>query len=225
MGGHFDAVNKDTSPTTNSYARYYNSPRAQHRQALPDATSNTSTNPGKTMNTDALMRKPRGVVIVEFIVFNVKWILPLFYLGLVVVLFLYGIAYLKGIFLIVAEASTFSTENMKIVVLDFVDVVMIANLVKMIIAGSYNSFVSKDHGRPNENISSGTLKIKISTSIIVVCAIHLLRNFVAEEVNWEVMQCKLWIFAAFLATTLVLGVLEFMHVKGEAIEAQITHGI
>jgi uncharacterized protein (TIGR00645 family) len=176
------------------------------------------------MDTNA-RSKPRGVAIIESIVFNVKWILPLFYLGLVIVLFLYGFAYLKSIFSIIAEAPTSSTENMKIVVLDFVDVVMIANLVKMIIAGSYNSFVSKDHGRPNENISSGTLKIKISTSIIVVCAIHLLRNFVAEEMNLEVMQCKLWIFAAFLATTLVLGILEYMHIRGEAIEAQITHGV
>jgi uncharacterized protein (TIGR00645 family) len=177
------------------------------------------------MNTNARMSKPRGVVIIESIVFNVKWILPVFYLGLVIVLFLYGMTYLKSLFSIVAEASTLSTENMKIVVLDFVDVVMIANLVKMIIAGSYNSFVSKDHGRQNENISSGTLKIKISTSIIVVCSIHLLRSFVANGLNWEVMQCKLWIFAAFLATTLVLGILEYMHVKGEAIEAQIKHGI
>jgi uncharacterized protein (TIGR00645 family) len=177
------------------------------------------------MNTNARMSKPRGAVIIESILFNVKWILPLFYLGLVIVLFLYGIAYLRGIFSIIAEAPTFSTENMEIIVLDFVDVVMIANLVKMIIAGSYNSFVSKDHGRQNENISSGTLKIKISTSIIVVCSIHLLRNFVAEGLNWEVIQCKLWIFAAFLATTLVLGILEYMHVKGEAIEAQIKHSI
>src|SRR3981189_1370703 len=99
------------------------------------------------MNTNPRMSKSRGVIIIESILFNVKWILPLFYLGLVIVLFLYGIAYLRGIFSIIVEAPTFSPENMEIVVLDFVDVVMIANLVKMIIAGSYNSFVSKDHGR------------------------------------------------------------------------------
>jgi uncharacterized protein (TIGR00645 family) len=176
------------------------------------------------MAKDVQVSKPRGVVIVEAVVFNVKWILPLFYLGLVVVLVLYGIAYLKGIISIVAEAMTLSTENMKIVVLDFVDVVMIANLVKMIIAGSYNSFVSKDHGRLNENISSGTLKIKISTSIIVVCSVNLLRSFVADRIRLDDIQSKLWIFAAFLATTLVLGVLEYMHVKSEALEAQFKHG-
>jgi uncharacterized protein (TIGR00645 family) len=173
------------------------------------------------MNSDASMSKPRAVSIIESIVFNVKWILPLFYLGLVIVLFLYGMAYLKGIYFILLKAPTLSTENMEVVVLDFVDVVMVANLVKMIIAGSYNSFVSKDHGRPNENISSGTLKIKISTSIIVVCSIHLLRNFVADQIHWEDIQGKLWIFAAFLATTLVLGILEYMHVKCEAFEAQM----
>jgi uncharacterized protein (TIGR00645 family) len=177
------------------------------------------------MDKHARVSKPRGVIIIESILFNVKWLLPVFYLGLVIVLFLYGIAYLRGVFSIIAEASTSSTESMEIAVLDFVDVVMVANLVKMIITGSYNSFVSKDHGRQNENISSGTLKIKISTSIIVVCSIHLLRNFVADRLHWEDIQSKLWIFAAFLATTLVLGILEYMHVKSQAIEAQVKHDL
>ena len=134
---------------------------------------------------------------------------------------LYGYAFVRSILLLAPQAVGFSTDQMKIVVLDFVDIVMVANLVKMIITGSYNSFVSKDHGRPNENISSGTLKIKISTSVIVVCAIHLLRNFVADHTSWGDLQAKLWIFASFLATTLVLGILEYLHVRGEAIEAQM----
>jgi uncharacterized protein (TIGR00645 family) len=166
------------------------------------------------MDTKTRKRTPRGIAFIEFILFNVKWILPLFYLGLVLVLFVYGLAYARGVFAVLIAGAHFSTEDMEIVVLDFVDVVMIANLVKMIITGSYNSFVSKDHGRPNENISSGTLKIKISTSIIVVCSIHLLRNFVADRVTLEAIQTKLWIFGVFLATTLVLGILEYLHIQG-----------
>jgi uncharacterized membrane protein YqhA len=43
---------------------------------------------------------------------------------------------------------------------------MIANLVKMIITGSYHSFVDKEHGFKGENANSGMLKVKISTSLI-----------------------------------------------------------
>ena len=158
----------------------------------------------------------------EHILFNVKWILPLFYLGLAVVLVLYGVAYVRDVASIINRSRELTTEEMKIIVLDFVDAVMVANLVKMIVTGSYNSFISKDHGRPNENISSGSLKIKITTSVIVVCSIHLLRDFVAPNVDWPAVQRQLWIYAAFLASTLVLGVLEYLHVKGEIIESQLT---
>ena len=167
--------------------------------------------------------RPRAVAIAEAIIFNIKWLLIPFYLGLVPVMLVYGYAYVKGIIDIVKRASTVPSEGMMLLTLDFVDMVMVANLLKMIITGSYNSFVSKDHGRPNENISSGTLKIKISTSIIVIGAIHLLREFVADDSRWTAIQVKLWIFFAFLATTLVLGALEYLHVKGLAIESQTEH--
>jgi uncharacterized membrane protein YqhA len=47
------------------------------------------------------------------------------------------------------------------ITLEAVDTVMIATLVKMIITGSYHSFVDKNHGQPNESSSSGMLS-KIS---------------------------------------------------------------
>jgi uncharacterized protein (TIGR00645 family) len=165
----------------------------------------------------------RAIQAVESVLFNVKWILPLFYLGLAFVLALYGLAYLKEILKLAAHGTSLSTEDMKIVVLDFVDVVMVANLVKMIIGGSYNSFVSKLHGRPNENVSSGTLKIKISTSIVIVCSIHLLRMFVADHQTAAEVSIKLQIFYAFLAATLVLGVLEYLHILGELREKEFEH--
>jgi uncharacterized membrane protein YqhA len=39
------------------------------------------------------------------------------------------------------------------ITLEAVDTVMIATLVKMIITGSYHSFVDKNHGQPNESSS------------------------------------------------------------------------
>jgi uncharacterized protein (TIGR00645 family) len=144
-------------------------------------------------------------------------------LELVIVLFLYGVAYLRGIFSIIIVATILFTENMEIIALNFVGVVMVTDLLKMIIRGSYNSFASKDHGRQNENIGSGTLKKKISTSIVVVCSSHLLRNFVADRLHWRDILTKLWLITAFPATAVVLGILKYMHVKSEMIETQIKH--
>lgn len=149
---------------------------------------------------------------VENILFNVKWILPLFYLGLVIVLGLYGYAYVIHLCSLFAHVA--AIEQMKIIVLDLVDVVMVANLVKMIITGSYHSFIAKDHGKEDGNTSSGILKIKIASSIIVVCMINLLRTFVSDPtgmIPWDVLAKQIAIFVTFLVAAFTLGKLESMH--------------
>jgi uncharacterized protein (TIGR00645 family) len=163
--------------------------------------------------------------LVENVIFNVRWVLPLFYMGLVVILFMYAFAFAREVFSSVLKVTSLSTEDLKIVVLDMVDIVMIANLVKMIITGSYHSFIAKDHGYKNENSSSGLLKIKIATSVIIVSMIHMLRSFVGNEsAGAEAMHRELAYFAAFLTGSLVLGIIEYWHVKGEAIEHSIEKG-
>jgi uncharacterized protein (TIGR00645 family) len=159
----------------------------------------------------------------ENVIFNVKWILPIFYFGLVVVLFLYGFAYLKEIVHLISRTNEVSTDEMKIMVLDMIDIVMVANLVKMIITGSYNSFITKSHGVANENISSGMLKVKISSSVITVASIHLLKIFMTNTENAATISTSLEIFAMFLLCSLVLGSLEYLHVKAEVLESSLNH--
>lgn len=154
----------------------------------------------------------------EKVIFNVRWILPLFYIGLVAVMLVYGYAYTKEIIHLMPHVLNATMDEMKIVVLDMVDVVMVANLVKMIISGSYNSFISKEHGYKNENYSSGTLKIKIATSVVVVATIHMLRTFVTETLEWPALQQKLWLFGSFLLAALVLSFIEYLHNVGEVHE-------
>jgi uncharacterized protein (TIGR00645 family) len=170
---------------------------------------------------EAKRPRPRGVLIVEAIVFNVKWVLPVFYFGLVVVLALYGVLFLKEIWHLVLTANRMSTEELRIVALDMGDIVMVANLIKMIIAGSYNSFITKDHGRPGENISSGMLKVKISTSVIVVATIGLLPEFVSfKPEHLEALVGKLAMYAMFLWAARVLADIEFLHIRGEVLESK-----
>lgn len=155
---------------------------------------------------------------VENVLFNVKWLLPFFYFGLVVVLGLYGYSYVCHVYHLFKDTDV-TVEAMKIIVLDMIDVVMIANLVKMIIVGSYHSFISKSHGK-DEGTSSGMLKIKIATSVIVVGMINLLTTFVSDTskmVSTEVLYKQLLIFSAFIFASLTLGILEYLHIKSEAI--------
>jgi uncharacterized protein (TIGR00645 family) len=160
---------------------------------------------------------------IEEIIFNARWLLIPFYIGLILVLCLYEFAFAKQV-LSIFTLKDITTESMMLVVLEAVDVVMIANLVKMIISGSYNSFVSKTHGYQNENASSGMLKVKMSMSIIGVSSIHLLQSFVAaEHIPMEIIGKQLLIHGMFIVGTLGIAVVEYLHVKGDAIEHAMEH--
>ena len=107
--------------------------------------------------------------MIETVIFSSKWLLIPFYLKLFLTL---G----KLMYHFFSE-GTLSNEDL-MSTLEDVDIVMIANLVKMIITGSYNSFVDKTHSEDAEKVSSGVLKVKMATSIMGVSSIHLLQTFI-----------------------------------------------
>ena len=132
--------------------------------------------------------------LVESLIFGSRWLLIPFYLGLIVVMTIYTFVYVKEIVHLVSEVDHITKENVMLMILELVDIVMIANLVKMIITGSYNSFVDKSHGFTGENISSGMLKVKMSTSLIGVSSIHLLQTFInASAVTWDELNKQMLI--------------------------------
>ena len=145
--------------------------------------------------------------IVQETIFASKWLLIPFYMKL-----FYTLGLVMYHFIIEGELSSHDLMN----TLEAVDIVMIANLVKMIITGSYHSFVDKNHGHSGENVSSGMLKVKMSSSIIGVSSVHLLKTFIdAENLTNELIQKQLIIHGAFLVGCFVLALVEYLHVKSD----------
>jgi len=158
--------------------------------------------------------KNKSIHMVELFLFNVRWALIPFYLGLVVVLFYYGFSYFSYLIEFFSKHGINAPiEEVELFGLNTIDIVMVANLVKMIITGSYNSFVSKLHGYVNDNISSGELKIKITTSVVVLSVIHLLSKFMNPDASWELISHQLIMFVVFLLATIVLALVERLHHK------------
>lgn len=156
---------------------------------------------------------------IENIIFNARWVLIPFYLGLIIVLFIYTYIYGKEVFHLITEINKLDKDKIMLIILEIVDIVMIANLVKMIITGSYNSFVSKNHDYKNENVSSGMLKVKMSTSIAGVSSIHLLRSFIdAKNIEWSEINKQMAIHGIILVGSLILAYIDFLHIQGERIE-------
>ncbi len=137
--------------------------------------------------------------LVEKLIFASKWMLVPFYIKLMwtLVILLYDF---------VTEGHISNEDMMS--TLEDVDIVMIANLVKMIITGSYHSFVTKDHGE-DEHASSGVLKIKMATSIIGVSAIHLLQTFIdAHNIPMEDVYKQIMIHGMFIIGAVALAFID-----------------
>lgn len=151
---------------------------------------------------------------VETGLFGSRWILMLFYFGLVVALGAYAITYFMEIIHLVSFIGKATPDVIMMIILELIDMVMIASLVKMMFTGSYHAFIDKHHHYPDEKSSSGFLKIKIATGLIGVSAIHLLQSFmIAETVEWDKIYKQLAIHGAFLAGAITLSLVEYIHDK------------
>ena len=81
----------------------------------------------------------------------------------------------------VMEFGKRDSNTIMMTALELVDITMIANLIKMIITGSYTSFVNKFHKAPGEKVSSGMLKVKMSTSLVGSHSNSLITNISIRE--------------------------------------------
>ena len=100
-----------------------------------------------------------------------------------------------------------------LIVLGLIDVVMIANLLIMVTIGGYETFVSRldlennpDQPEWLSHVNAGVLKIKLSTAIISISSIHLLKTFINaaniadRAIFWQVM-----IHITFLLSALAIA--------------------
>ena len=119
------------------------------------------------------------------IIFSSRWLqLPL-YLGLIVAQCVYVFLFIKELTHLIVHATTFSEQQIMLVVLGLIDVVMISNLLMMVIVGGYETFVSRLglQGHPDQpewlsHVNAGVLKVKLAMAIIGISSIHLLRTFI-----------------------------------------------
>lgn len=158
-------------------------------------------------NTEAEMKRH-----IETVLFGSRWVLVVFYVGLIVAMCVYALFFLKELAHMVLHQGGFTKESMLMSVLELVDITMIGNLVKMIITGSYTSFVTKMPARHGEHVSSGALKVKMATSLIGVSSIQLLQTFISSAGHsMDSVVKQLVIHVAFLVGALVLAVIDRLH--------------
>jgi uncharacterized protein (TIGR00645 family) len=143
---------------------------------------------------------------IEFITFQCKWMLLPFNIGLVVGLAIFLCRFCMSEYDLLHDFLHLTEEDVVLALLKLVDATMTAALVVMIIRGTHRSSIDKKaHDGDQERVSSGTLKIKMGSSLIVICFINLLQSYYKTgELNWNVLGMKASIFFMFVLGTLAL---------------------
>jgi len=121
-------------------------------------------------------------LLVERIILSSRWILVAFYLGLVAALAIYALSFAVKFFKVAKDVFALGEAEMILAMLGLIDAALVASLIVMVMISGYENFVSR-FDDPEADVSflgkldSGSLKIKVASSIVAISSIHLLQVF------------------------------------------------
>jgi uncharacterized protein (TIGR00645 family) len=149
---------------------------------------------------------------IENILFQSRWILAPFYLGLAFCLLLLLGHFARELVTFVIKIPSAKDSDVILGVLGLIDLAFTGNLVLIVIFSGYENFVSKietdGHDRPDwmTKVDFGGLKQKLMTSIVAISAIQVLKAFMnvdqAETVNNTKLAWLVGMHVLFLGSLL-----------------------
>jgi len=159
----------------------------------------------------ALKRVEKGI---ESVLFNSRWLMAPFYLGLVVSLavLLYKFGMMLWEFILHAPAA--SEADIILGVLSLIDVTLTGNLILIVVFSGYENFVSRIDagGHPDwpewmTKVDFAGLKQKLLASIVAISAIQVLKAFMNIDSTLDSRRLG-WLVAVllvFVISTLLLA--------------------
>lgn len=161
------------------------------------------------------------IKIIEKVIIGSKWLLLLFYFGLIVAQAIYAVKFAIQTVSMVTEFWKMDESEVMMAILTLVDMAMVANLIKMIVSGSYQTFIQPLDNDHTEKISSGMLKVKMGASLVGVSSIHLLKCFInSGTVTDRDLIAKCTVHLIFLVSTIGLAWIDYLHIKSHGIEVK-----
>lgn len=164
-----------------------------------------------------LERMEKGL---EKSIFNSRWLLAPFFLGLVVSIVLLLIKFIQELIHLAPNILTLSEGEVVIAILTLVDMTLVGSLLLMIVFSGYEIFVSKidvsDHkDKPDwmGKVGFTGLKLKVIGAIVAISAIELLKTFVEipdtpSEGDIEVLKWKVIIHMTFVLSGVLFATMD-----------------
>jgi len=173
-----------------------------------------------------LLIKPAIERWLETGLFQSRWIMAPFYVGLVVALV--GLLYVFGVELIheMSRLGTMTPDEAILMALSLIDLSLAGNLLLIVIFSGYENFVSRidtagDADRPGwmGTVDFSGLKMKLIASIVAISAIALLRAFMQmgdSEVTQGDVARFTWlviIHLSFVVSGVLLALMDWLAAK------------
>ncbi|MDN5566145.1 MAG: TIGR00645 family protein [Psychrobacter sp.] len=151
----------------------------------------------------------------ERTIFNSRWILAPFYLGLVLGIILLFVKFVQKLWYMIADIFVSTEADVIVGILILVDIALVASLLLIIIFSGYEIFVSKiDTGEHDDRpdwmgkIDFSGLKLKVIGAIVAISAIDLLKSFMnipneisegeADKLMWKVIIHMTFVLSGLL---------------------------
>ena len=159
--------------------------------------------------------------LIETALLGARWLLlPLYVALLATVLAIYVMVGRELLHLLAILLHGDEAE-MVLILLAVLDLVLIANLLVMVAISSYESFISriavaKESDKPEwlGKLDSGNVKLKVSLSIVMISAIHLLRSFMMNS-SAERLLVLGAVHMVFVASTVAIALIDRGHKAGK----------
>ncbi|EHS50421.1 UPF0114 protein yqhA [Rhizobium sp. PDO1-076] len=155
-------------------------------------------------------------LVIEKIILSSRWILVVFYLGLVAALAVYALSFGYKFLKIASNVFAYEEFEMILAMLSLIDAALVASLIVMVMISGYENFVSRFDNADDEvsflgKLDAGSLKIKVASSIVAISSIHLLQIFLnaTKYTDGQLMWFTL-IHLAFVVSAVMLGYLEVL---------------
>ncbi len=162
--------------------------------------------------------------LIERIILSSRWLLVVFYLGLVAALAVYGLSFAYKFYKVAVNVFVLDESQMILAMLGLIDAALVASLIVMVMISGYENFVSRFESGTDEDgeaevsflgkLDAGSLKIKVASSIVAISSIHLLQIFLnANQYSDNKLMWYTIIHLAFVVSAVMLGVLEKIMAK------------
>ena len=153
--------------------------------------------------------------VIEYVLFNSRWIMAPFYFGLVVALAVLLLKFLRMLWDFILHAPGAKSSETILDALSLIDVTLVGNLLLIVVFSGYENFVSRidTSSHPTwpiwiTRIDFAGLKQKLLASIVAISAIHVLEAFLNIDTSFDAtkMTWLVGVHLVFVISALLLAI-------------------